>query len=83
MLSESLKSKLVWRCRRGMLELDLMLEKFLEKNMNTLTESDYDRLEVFLANPDPDLYAWLMGYESPVDAESRDVVAFIQSANSI
>lgn len=81
MLSVQKKSKLTWRCRRGMLELDLLLNQFLEQKLDFLTEKDYDQLQTFLTHPDPDIYTWLMGYGAPLDAETLYCVNLIQSAD--
>ncbi len=80
MLSVQKKSKLSWRCRRGMLELDLLFDRFLSKKLDLITDDEYSRLELFLSHPDPDLYAWLMGYEVPPDDETLYCVKLIQSA---
>ena len=81
MLSVQKKSKLTWRCRRGMLELDLMLNQFLNKALDTLSENDYVLLENFLTHPDPDLYAWLMDYQTPPETETVYCVKLIQSTH--
>ncbi len=58
-------AKIKWTCRRGMLELDYILNEFLERKLLTLSEEALDALLVYLENPDPDLYSWLMGYKEP------------------
>ncbi len=78
MLSPEKKAKLIWQCRRGMLELDLIFQRFIEQHMDTLTDSQIESFERLLMAQDPDLYAWVMGYETPVDKELREIVAFIQ-----
>ncbi|MDP3561475.1 MAG: succinate dehydrogenase assembly factor 2 [Legionellaceae bacterium] len=83
MLSEQKKSKLKWHCRRGMLELDLIFGRFLERRLNSMTEADYDGFERFLSHSDPDLYAWLMGYDVPSDLESKQFVTLIHTINNI
>jgi hypothetical protein len=37
---EQHKSKIRWRCRRGMLELDLFLERFLETHLESMSAQD-------------------------------------------
>ena len=37
LLSERDLSRLRWRCRRGMLENDLFVERFLQRHASTLT----------------------------------------------
>ena len=58
-------AKIKWACRRGMLELDFILIEFLENKLQSLSEDEQDALLVYLDNPDPDLYSWLMGYKDP------------------
>lgn len=77
-ISPERKAKINWHCRRGMLELDLILGRFSKQHLETLTETQLDTFESLLNTPDPDLYAWLMGYESPVNKELADFVAYIK-----
>jgi len=77
MLLQDKKAKLRWQCRRGMLELDLIFARFLEARIDCMTESELMSFEKFLNHSDPDLYAWLMGYEVPEDKECVDFAAFI------
>jgi len=83
MVSPQKKAKLTWHCRRGMLELDLILQRFLAHHVDTLSDSQIELFERLLTAQDPDLYAWLMGYETPVDKELRDIVTFIQLHDNI
>jgi antitoxin CptB len=83
MVSPQKKAKLTWHCRRGMLELDLILQRFLAHQLDMLTDSQVELFERLLTAQDPDLYAWLMGYEAPVDKELRDIVTFIQLHDNV
>ena len=76
------KAKIRRRCRRGMLELDLILGRFLETHLDSMTSQQLDQFEAFLMSTDPDLYAWCMGYESPINKEFVDVVRLIRSVSS-
>lgn len=78
MITPQQKAKLTWHCRRGMLELDLILQRFVATQLELLTEQQVDLFERLLTAQDPDLYAWLMGYEAPVDKELREIVAYVQ-----
>lgn len=69
------KARFLWRCRRGMLELDLLLERFMAEGFDTLSVEQKDTFQRILEEPDPDLYAWLMGYEKP---QSEEFNQFIQ-----
>ena len=70
------QNRLRWRCRRGMKELDLLLENYLD----TLTkETDLLAFERLLECNDTDLYAWLTGRGVPAAADLASVVVGIRS----
>ena len=48
-------SKLRWRCRRGLLENDLFIERFFERFGATLTVSQADAMSDLMALSDNDL----------------------------
>jgi antitoxin CptB len=79
MLNAQEKARLVWSCRRGMLELDLILQAFLQKGLNLLTEEQLSTFNQLLAHTDPELLAWLMGQEDPYNKELIDLVRFIRT----
>jgi len=76
------KAKIRWQSRRGMLELDIILGRFVESHLEAMPEGELDLLETLLDNADPDLYAWLMAYETPSNKEIADFVTFIRSQYS-
>lgn len=53
-------SKIKWRCRRGMLELDIFLIPFCENRYSTLTLQDQKSFVELLEENDVDLLEWLM-----------------------
>ncbi|EKD74160.1 MAG: hypothetical protein ACD_45C00055G0003 [uncultured bacterium] len=57
--------RLQWACRRGMLELDVMLGDFLKNTYAALTAVERQQFAQLLTFSDPDLYAWLMGFKTP------------------
>ncbi len=60
-------SRLKWACRRGMLELDVLLGNFLDKGYFKLSSAEKVQFERLLETPDPVLFAWLVGQEKPED----------------
>lgn len=83
MISTQRKAKINWHCRRGMLELDLIFNRFLKQSLDIMSEEQLTVFENLLSYPDPDLYAWLMGYEHPETTELMDCVAFIRLHDKI
>ncbi len=72
--------RLRWQCRRGMLELDLLLNRFLDTAYAGLGEAqraDFNRL---LAYQDQVLHDWFMGNAVPADVAMRDMVRRIHEA---
>jgi antitoxin CptB len=59
--------KLKWACRRGMLELDVLLGNFLKEGYLQLSLEEKKLFIELLTCADPVLFTWLMGHETPVD----------------
>jgi len=76
-ISKEKRAQLTWRCRRGMLELDLLLCRFVERRLDSLSAVQLEAFETLLACDDPDIYAWCMGY-SPVQEELEEIVELIR-----
>ncbi|WP_144391407.1 succinate dehydrogenase assembly factor 2 [Pleionea sediminis] len=75
--------KLKWTCRRGMLELDVILVPFVEKHFASLDEQDQRLMLELLEQPDPDLFNWIMGYSRPEDDSFAQLVSKIRSLMGI
>jgi antitoxin CptB len=73
------KANLVWRSRRGMLELDLLLGRFLSNFYEELSPHQLAVYERLLHEPDPDIYAWLMGNTLPEDEEFKTFVLWFRA----
>ncbi|MCP5142364.1 MAG: succinate dehydrogenase assembly factor 2 [Gammaproteobacteria bacterium] len=74
------RERLRWQCRRGMLELDLVLSAYLESRYSNLDDAGKQRFVDLLSVDDPTLNAWMFGNQSPVDAEMVAVIADVLSA---
>jgi antitoxin CptB len=66
-------NRLKWGCRRGLLELDIIFERFLEKN-------DPRGLEELLELPDNDLLDIVMGRSEAYGPHLNDIVARLRAA---
>lgn len=49
-------NRIRWRCRRGMLELDMVLARFLDERIVQLTESQWQEFESLIALEDQQLW---------------------------
>ncbi len=79
MTSESLP-QLRWRCRRGMLELDLLLNDYLSQHFEQLDREQLALFESLLDYPDPVLLDLLLGNMQASDTRLAEFVATIQIA---
>jgi len=73
-------ARLKWQCRRGMLELDLMLEAFVDKTLPSLAEAERKSFETLLEYPDQLLFDYLLGEGKPTDGEMMRVIERIRQS---
>jgi antitoxin CptB len=67
-------SKLRWRCRRGLLENDLLLKRFFTNHAETITESQAAGLRSLMELADNDLLDLLLSRTEPDgDLDRADV----------
>ncbi|WP_434064060.1 succinate dehydrogenase assembly factor 2 [Roseateles aquae] len=75
LIDERALSKLKWRCRRGLLENDLFIERFFQRYEATLTERQAEGLRVLMELADNDLMDLLMARKEPEgDLQRPDVL---------
>ncbi len=71
-------ARLRWQCRRGMLELDLLLNAFLDNSYAKLSIGEQQVFQTLLEYPDQTLYDLLMRSMISSDREIADMVVLIQ-----
>ena len=74
LLDERALSKLRWRCRRGLLENDLFIERFFARHASGLTVSQAQAMEVLMDLSDNDLLDLLLARKDPQGELDRDDV---------
>ncbi len=72
--------RLRWQCRRGMRELDELLQTFLERGYPQLNDAQRNTFERLLTTQDNLLLEYLMGRTVPKDSDTADVVTKIRHA---
>ena len=75
-------ARLRWKCRRGMLELDLLLRDFLDSGYAQLDAEQRQCFDHLLDYPDAILLEWLMGRIRPTDKDVVQLVDKIRAAAS-
>lgn len=70
-------ARLKWACRRGMLELDVLLLPYVEEAFDDLPYEKQETFERLLTCDDPDLFAWFMGHQKCEDPKLAEMVDII------
>jgi antitoxin CptB len=73
-LDRSSLSRLKWRCRRGLLENDLFIERFFRRHEQTLTTGQADGLQALMDLADNDLLDLLLARKQPEGELARPEV---------
>ena len=77
-MSEELElNRLRWRCRRGMLELDLLLLPFFDEVYRELSAERQQAFILLLEQEDPDLLQWFSRKSEPEDPSLQALVNFM------
>jgi antitoxin CptB len=62
------RRRILYRCwHRGIREMDLLLGRFADAHIATLSEAELDELERWLEVPDQQMFAYVNGVERPAD----------------
>ena len=74
-------AELKWRCRRGMLELDILLNSYLDKSYSTMTPQQGAVFSEVLDYPDQVLFDLLLGNMQSSDRSVNKLISEIQAIN--
>lgn len=72
------KETLRWQCRRGMLELDFVLTRYLDQHFDAAVPEERERFVSLLTAQDPELQNWLLGGEPHPDVGYHDLIRRIR-----
>jgi len=79
MMKSETKINYSWQCRRGMLELDLLLNNFVNKDVDNLTSQQTEYFDLLLSYPDQTLLDLLLGNSVASDPLIATIVQKIRS----
>ena len=68
-----------WRCRRGMKELDVLLERFAEQVLPQASQAECRLFAELLALPDPLLARYLLAGEPPAEPHLAQAVTRVRA----
>ena len=79
-ISNERLNRIRWRCRRGMLENDLVLTRFLDARGRTLSEDDIRMLDGLLDLSDNELWDLISCRLEPSDGTVAPLLAQLRTA---
>ena len=68
-----------WACRRGLLELDLVLQRFMDRHLDTLDAQQIEMFKELLDFADNDLLDMVMGRAEPADERLSVVLEMLRT----
>ena len=72
--------RLAWRCRRGLLELDIVLQRFVAQRFADLNDAELIALDALLALPDNDFLDLLLNEKAVMtDKNTKNIILKIKS----
>ncbi|MGQ0579055.1 MAG: FAD assembly factor SdhE [Betaproteobacteria bacterium] len=66
--------RLRWQCRRGLLELDVVLTRFLDRHFEKLSLQQREAFRRLLDYPDNELWDFVTGKQPPPDAVTARII---------
>jgi antitoxin CptB len=78
--SDTSLGRLSWRCRRGMKELDVMLQRWLKHRYPQASMQERIEFDRFLDLPDPELLGYLVRGDDPSEPVHARLTQEIRSA---
>ena len=72
--------RLAWRCRRGLLELDIVLQRFVAQQFTDLNDTELIALDALLELPDNDFWDLLVNKKVVIaDKNTKNIILKIKS----
>ncbi len=67
-----------WRCRRGLLELDIILQRFMDEHYMQLDDSELQQFETLLSLSDNDLWDMIAAKKTIAQKDLEPVLHLLQ-----
>ncbi|MGH8120465.1 MAG: succinate dehydrogenase assembly factor 2 [Gammaproteobacteria bacterium] len=77
------KSSILWRCRRGTREMDLLLQQFVADSYDHLSAEEQAAFRHLLDQSDPDIMDWILGRAEPPSTEFKRLIDILRTTRSV
>lgn len=73
-MKDAEQRRLAWRCRRGLLELDIVLQRFVNQQFDGLTLDEMHQFDAMLDLPDTEFWNLIQGIEKQTNQSVQQVL---------
>ena len=73
-MASNLDKKILWQCRRGILELDSVLSSFVANHFVKLNQKEKELFQLLLTHEDVDLMDWLINKQEPPPDSLKEII---------
>ena len=78
-MKNEFQNRLIYRSwHRGTKELDLILGNFISENIDVMSDDEIKEFEALLNSEDPDIYKWIVKFETPNDKYLNGIIVKIR-----
>ena len=77
------RSRLLWQCRRGIREMDILFRDFIDQHYDQLNDDEKHGLAKLLDEADLDILDWIMAKSKPEDDALSRIVTLIRESRNI
>ena len=78
-MKNEFQNRLIYRSwHRGTKELDLILGNFISENIDVMPDDEIREFEALLNSEDPDIYKWIVNFETPNDKYLNGIIIKIR-----
>ena len=78
-MKNEFQNRLIYRSwHRGTKELDLILGNFISENIDVMSDDEIKEIEALLKSEDPDIYKWIVKFETPNDKYLNGIIIKIR-----
>ncbi len=82
-LEDAEQRRLAWRCRRGMLELDIVLQRFIKEKFSVLSIEELEVFDGLLDLPDNEFWALINDNKTHPDMHLNHILSMLNASSRL
>ncbi len=82
-MSNEERSRLLWHCRRGIREMDILFRDFVDQHYDQLSDDEKQSFSKLLDEADLDILNWIMGKDTPESDDLKQIIIIILDSRNI